>query len=78
MLNNPATTSLNVSYKAANQANTTVKVYSVSGAQVYQVKLNASAGVNNISVPVNQLQNGCYVLVIDSIQGGKAIQFVKK
>ena len=78
VLNNPASTNLNVTYKAANQVSTTVKVYSVSGAQVYQVKLNASAGVNNINVPVNQLQNGCYVLVIDSIQGRKAIQFVKK
>jgi hypothetical protein len=78
LLNNPATSNLNITYKANNQVNTTVKVYSISGAQVYQTKMNANAGINNISVPVQQLQNGSYVLVIDSIQGKKAIQFVKK
>ena len=78
LLNNPATSNLNITYKANNQVNTTLKVYSISGAQVYQTKLNASAGTNNISVPVQQLQSGSYVLVIDSIQGKKAIQFVKK
>ena len=78
LLNNPATASLNISYKADKQFNTTLKVYSMSGAQVYQAKLNASAGTNNISVPVQHLQNGSYVLVIDSIQERKAIQFVKK
>ncbi len=78
VLNNPATANLNVSYKSSNQANTTIKVFSMSGAQVYQSNINASAGTNNISIPVNQLQNGSYVLVIDSIQGKKSIQFVKK
>jgi hypothetical protein len=78
LLNNPATANLNISYKADKQFNTTLKVYSMSGAQVYQTTLNASAGTNNISVPVQHLQNGSYVLVIDSIQGRKAIQFVKK
>jgi hypothetical protein len=78
VLNNPATTNLNVTYKSSNQVNTTLKVYAVSGAQVYQAKLNASAGTNNISVPVQHLQNGSYVLVIDSVQERKAIQFVKK
>ena len=78
LLNNPATSNLNITYKANNQVNTTLKVYSISGAQVYQTKLNATAGTNNISVPVQQLQSGSYVLVIDSIQGKKAIQFVKK
>ena len=78
VLNNPATANLNITYKSDRQINSTLKVYSISGAQVYQTKLNASAGLNNISVPVQQLQNGSYVLVIDSIQGKKAIQFVKK
>jgi hypothetical protein len=78
LLNNPASANLNISYKADKQINTTLKVYSISGAQVYQTKLNASAGTNNISVPVQQLRNGSYVLVIDSIQGKKAIQFVKR
>jgi hypothetical protein len=78
VLNNPATTNLTITYKAGQQTNSTLKVYSISGAQVYQSKLNASAGTNSISIPVNQLQNGSYVLVIDSAQGRKAIQFVKK
>lgn len=78
VMNNPATSNLNVSYKADKQINSTLKVYSMTGAQVYQAKLNGAAGTNNISVPVNQLQNGSYVLVIDSVQGRKAIQFVKK
>ncbi len=78
LLNNPATANLNISYKSDKQINTTLKVYAMSGAQVYQTNLKASAGTNNISVPVQQLQNGSYVLVIDSIQGKKAIQFVKR
>lgn len=78
VMNNPAAVNLNITYKADRQINSTLKVYSMSGAQVYQTKLNASAGTTNISVPVNQLQNGSYVLVIDSAQGRKAIQFVKK
>lgn len=78
LLNNPATANLNISYRTDTQINSTLKVYAISGAQVYQIKLNASAGTNNISVPVAQLQNGSYVLVIDSFQGRKSIQFVKR
>jgi hypothetical protein len=78
VLNNPATANLNINYKADKQINSTLKVYSMSGAQVYQTKLNVAAGTNNISVPVSHLQNGSYVVVIDSVQGRKAIQFVKK
>ena len=78
VLNNPATANLNISYKAEKQISSTLKVYSMTGAQVYQAKMNGSAGVNNVSVPVNQLQNGAYVLVIDSAHERKSIQFVKK
>ena len=78
VLNNPANANLNISYKVAHQGNTTIQVYSISGAQVYQTKLNVSSGINNISIPVNHLQNGSYVLVTESIKGRKAIQFVKK
>jgi hypothetical protein len=52
-------------------------VYSISGAQVYQTKLNASAGINNISVPVQQLQNGAYVLMLKHGNGTSAIKFIK-
>jgi len=77
LMNNPATANLNIYYKATSQENATIKVYSISGAQVYRAILNSSAGVNNISVPVQQMQNGSYVLVIESIQGKQAMQFVK-
>jgi hypothetical protein len=44
LLNNPATATLSISYRSDKQINSTLKVYSISGAQVYQTKLNASAG----------------------------------
>jgi hypothetical protein len=78
VLNNPASTQLNITFTSDKQMNSSFKVYSMSGAQVYQATMNTTAGTNNISVPVNQLQNGAYVLVVDSIHGKKAIQFVKK
>lgn len=78
LLNNPASATLNITIKSDKQVNSTFSVYSISGAQVYQANMNTSAGTNNISVPVNQLQNGAYVLIVDSIHGKKAIQFVKK
>ena len=78
LVNNPATASLNITYKTDKQASTTLKVYSISGAQVYQAKVNTVAGTNNISVPVQQLQSGSYVVVVDSTKGRNAIQFVKR
>ena len=78
LMNNPATSNLTIAYKADQRINSSLKVFSMSGAEVYQTKLSAPAGTHHISVPVQHLQNGAYILVIDSVQGRKAIQFVKK
>lgn len=78
ILNNPASANLNIRYNTTNPANTSLKVYTVTGVQVYQANVKASAGSSSFSVPLQGLQNGAYVLVIDSTSGKKAIQFLKK
>lgn len=77
VLNNPATSNLNIAYKMPSKGDASLKVYAVSGAQVYQSKLNGLNNNGNISIPVHQLQNGSYVVVVDSAEGRKAVQFIK-
>ena len=74
ILNNPASSSLNITYQSGKESNNTIRVYSISGIKVYEQKVNASKGLNKLSIPVQVLQPGTYVLVIDSLQSKKFIK----
>jgi hypothetical protein len=74
ILNNPATSNLNITYQASNVQNTTIRVYSISGIKVYEQRMNAVKGFNKLTIPVESLQRGTYVLVIDSVQSKKFIK----
>lgn len=78
LLNNPATTALTLALTTRETMNTTVKIYSISGAQVYAANLNAAQGNNRINVPVQQLRSGTYVAVVGATAGKKALTFVKR
>ena len=74
ILNNPASSTLNITYQAGKESNNTIRVYSISGVKVYEQKVNAAKGLNKLSIPVQSLQRGIYVVVIDSVQSKKFIK----
>jgi hypothetical protein len=74
LLNNPATATLNITYKTYSAQNTTIRIYSIAGVKVYEQKLNAGAGSNLYSIPVQSLQSGTYVLVVNNKQVKKFIK----
>ncbi len=71
---NPADQSVTVQYQSNTPDAVEVTVYNILGSQVYKQKQAAQAGGNTLSVPVNNLQNGQYVL---SVTNGKKRQVVK-
>ena len=74
ILNNPALSTLNITYQAGKESNNTIRVYSISGVKMYEQKINAAKGLNKLSIPVQSLQRGIYVVVIDSVQSKKFIK----
>jgi hypothetical protein len=74
IFNNPASSTLNISFERGKESNSTISVYSISGVKVYEYKLITTKGVNKVSIPVQSLQHGTYVLVIDSVQSKKFIK----
>ena len=74
ILNNPASSTLNITYQAGKESNSTIRVYSISGVKVYEQKVNAAKGLNKLSISVQSLQRGIYVVVIDSVQSKKFIK----
>lgn len=74
VLNNPATSSLSITYQAGAARNSNIRVYSIAGVKVYEQKVNAGKGINMISIPVQTLQAGTYVLVIDNVHAKKFIK----
>jgi hypothetical protein len=72
--NNPATSSVNFTYQTAIGGNITVRIFSISGVKVYEQKMNVNKGINSLSVPVQLLQSGTYVMVIDGTQSKKFIK----
>ena len=74
VLSNPATSNLSISYQSAKEANNTIRVYSIGGVKVIEQKVNASKGINNLSIPVQSLQTGTYVVIIDAAQSKKFIK----
>ena len=74
ILNNPASSILNITYQAGKESNNTIRVYSISGIKMYEQKINAAKGLNKLSIPVQSLQRGIYVVVIDSVQSKKFIK----
>ena len=74
VLSNPATSNLNISYQSAKEANSTIRVYSITGVKMLEQKVNASKGINKLSIPVQSLQSGTYVVMIDTAQSKKFIK----
>jgi hypothetical protein len=74
VLNNPATSNLSITYQASAAKNSNIRVYSIAGVKVYEQKLNAGKGINMISIPVQSLQSGTYVLVIDNVHAKKFVK----
>ena len=74
VLNNPATSSLTFTYQAGTAQNATIRVFSIAGVKVYELKVNATKGVNMLNIPVNTLQSGTYVLVIDNVAAKKFVK----
>jgi hypothetical protein len=74
LLNNPVTSTLNATYEAGTASSSTIKVYSFSGVKMYEQKVNSVKGFNKISIVVQSLPTGTYVLVLDA---HTSIKFIK-
>lgn len=70
---NPATDAATLSFSMANDAAVSVRVYDVTGRDVYNHAAKMERGVNHINIPVTSLAEGVYYVTIDAA-GNKQTQ----
>ena len=69
MYPNPASESVNVTFSSEENANAVLSVMNLMGQTVYNMDVNVYEGYNMVTVPVNQLPAGVYMVNIRSNQG---------
>jgi hypothetical protein len=61
---NPAQAVLNVQISTADRQQTILKLYDLSGRLVKHLQANHEAGAQTISLPIEELSNGMYTLMV--------------
>ncbi|HJT72435.1 MAG TPA: T9SS type A sorting domain-containing protein, partial [Chitinophaga sp.] len=76
----PATTNINLSVKGLTQGDSYfVSIIDIRGKQVGTKQYNFQAGTSTISIPVDHLQNGMYVIVVQPKVGeAQTFKFIKQ
>ncbi len=69
MYPNPATESVNVLFTAENTENGVLSVMNLMGQTVYTMNIDVNEGTNMVTVPVNQLPAGIYMVNIKTNKG---------
>ena len=69
MYPNPASESVNVTFSSEENANAVLSVMNLMGQTVYNMDVNVYEGYNMVTVPVNQLPAGVYMVNIRSNKG---------
>ncbi len=75
---NPVNTKLEFTFAASSEQKNTVSIYALSGAIVYQKNIQSANGTNSVSVDVQNIPAGMYVVMVTNASGRKATKFVKK
>lgn len=61
---NPVTDQLNIQFEASGNVETTLQLVDLAGRTVAQETVNATEGPNGLSMPMNHLANGLYLLQV--------------
>jgi hypothetical protein len=75
---NPVNTRLELAYAASSKQEYIVRIYSVSGAMLHQENKLSSTGTNVVSVDVQHLAKGMYVVMISNGNTRTASKFIKR
>lgn len=69
MYPNPATETVNITFAAENAENGVLSVLNLMGQTVYTMRVDVNEGYNFVTVPVNQLPAGIYMVNIKTNKG---------
>ncbi len=69
MYPNPATETVNITFAAENAENGVLSVLNLMGQTVYTMRVDVNEGYNFVTVPVNQLPAGIYMVNIRTNKG---------
>ena len=69
MYPNPASESVNITFSSEESANAVLSVLNLMGQTVYNMDVDVNEGYNMVTVPVNQLPAGVYMVNIKSNKG---------
>lgn len=75
---NPVVTNLNMVFTAVAKQNSTITVYTVSGAVVYHENRLMNKGDNNININLSNVGAGTYVVMVNNTKGRISTKFVKR
>lgn len=74
---NPATERIQTLFTLKNDANVTIRIIDLAGKTQMQLSTRGRAGLNNLSLNVNELATGYYLLSLDSGSNKLTYKFVK-
>jgi hypothetical protein len=69
MYPNPASESVNITFSSEENTNAELSVMNLMGQTVYNMNVIVNEGYNMVTVPVNQLPAGVYMVNIKSSKG---------
>lgn len=75
---NPVSANLNMVFTADAKLNSTISVYTVSGAIIYQENRLMNKGENNISINLSAISQGMYIVTVDNSKGRLSGKFLKR
>ena len=78
---NPATDEVNINYTSLKESSTTIEMYSITVLRVYASSLMSNAGNNQITINVDDFNNGTFLLRIQTEESKpvvRKIQIIRK
>lgn len=75
---NPTENELNLGFSVDNNEDVLINIMDLSGKVVYTQFVKAAPGSNLVMMDTNPLANGIYMVNVKTMQGSKALRFVKQ
>nr|MBP7184376.1 T9SS type A sorting domain-containing protein [Saprospiraceae bacterium] len=74
----PSHETVTVTYESTDRSNIEINVYDILGKHVLSMNKLSDLGINNFSIPVQQLTNGVYTITIGNGANTATSKFVKE
>ncbi|MDA3892696.1 MAG: T9SS type A sorting domain-containing protein [Salinivirgaceae bacterium] len=75
---NPCTSILNIAHNGLNNSNAQIEIYDLSGKIMYNKNVTTGTVKNEISININHLEKGLYIIFVKTAEQSVSRKFIKK